>query len=548
MRDRGRLMPDQTDTPKLKIIPPDTEIKVNAVCRFKVDPPATLVQWAIQPALGTIDQNGVYTSPSDTDIDISIRETIKITATPKSGGEPATAFVYLADNPKCVKALGWYAVIVAGIIGILLLSMWASLHKGPAAPVVIVNPPAITLDPEANDGFTFSATILGDSNNAVTWSVEPPEAGTIDTSGNFHRKLGTTDIEKPVKITAHSVADPSCSGSALINLIAGKQLQLSPASMSAFPGQQVEFRLVPKPTPPANKAEDNKAKETAAPKPEDQKTKEAPVSSTWSVSRQDLATVSPDGVFTAGTPRETAVVMVSAWGPAAHEQASAAVVISVPFRPNPINNWPILLFVVTCGALGSMIYFTSSFVAYVGNRTFRSSWFWFYISRPFVGGGLAVIFFFLTEWGKISGATATNLATIGAISTLVGLFSDKAVKKLSDILDVLLATKDDRKDKITPDSKPQTQGQQSTQPAKPGPKITDITPKTAIAGSNINPQITGTNLAGATVTVNGQAVTPTDTTDKGFKLAIDGAQVVAPEVSITVTTSQGSDTRTITVT
>ena len=34
------------------------------------------------------------------------------------------------------------------------------------------------------------------------------------------------------------------------------------------------------------------------------------------------------------------------------------------------------------GSLGSMLYFSSSFVAYVGNRTFRSSWYWFMLRGP----------------------------------------------------------------------------------------------------------------------------------------------------------------------
>jgi hypothetical protein len=73
-----------------------------------------------------------------------------------------------------------------------------------------------------------------------------------------------------------------------------------------------------------------------------------------------------------------------------------------------------LVFVMLMGALGSMLYFSSSFVAYVGNRTFRSSWLWFYIARPFVGGALAIIFFFIAGSGFLnSSASATNLMTIG---------------------------------------------------------------------------------------------------------------------------------------
>jgi hypothetical protein len=98
--------------------------------------------------------------------------------------------------------------------------------------------------------------------------------------------------------------------------------------------------------------------------------------------------------------------------------------------------------VMVMGAIGSMLHFASSFAQYVGNRTFQPSWFWYYVSRPFVGAWLAVIFYFLF------GANAGGLMKVATVSALVGLFSDRAVRKLSDILDTVLAAKDDRKDKV----------------------------------------------------------------------------------------------------
>jgi hypothetical protein len=109
----------------------------------------------------------------------------------------------------------------------------------------------------------------------------------------------------------------------------------------------------------------------------------------------------------------------------------------------------LLAFVMAMGALGSMLHFASSFADFVGNRTFRASWFWYYLSRPFVGGGLAVIFYFLCGTGWVAPANPSGLMTVGTVSALVGLFSDKAVRKLSDILDVVLAAKDERKDKVS---------------------------------------------------------------------------------------------------
>ena len=104
--------------------------------------------------------------------------------------------------------------------------------------------------------------------------------------------------------------------------------------------------------------------------------------------------------------------------------------------------------VMVMGALGSMLHFASSFAEYVGNRTFQPSWFWYYVSRPFVGAGLAIIFFFLFGAGWVNSQNAGGLMRVATVSALVGLFSDRAVRKLSDILDTVLAAKDDRKDKV----------------------------------------------------------------------------------------------------
>jgi hypothetical protein len=517
-------------TPKpLSIIPPSAEVNADAVCQFRVDPATTQVHWTIAPAIGTINECGVYQSPPAKNL--KLPQTVIVTATPTAGGQGVTAAINLTNAPRTIEQLGWYAVSAALVIGALLLGMWGGLHKGLPAPVVIVSPSAVTMDPKdsKDDKFNFSATVLGDTKNAVTWSVEPADAGSIDKSGNFHRDNSGRVNDKPIKITAHSTADPSRSDSAIVKLIPDAHLELSPDFISTFSSQQIEFRAVSSSKSGNAKPEDNKAQLT------------------WSVSRSDIATITQDGVLTVGNPRETSVLVVSAWGPEAHEQASAAVLVEVPFQPSDVlANWPILLFVITCGALGSMIYYTSSFVAYVGNQTFRSSWFWFYISRPFVGGGLAVIFFFLTEWGKISGATGTNLAAVGAVSALVGLFSDKAVKKLSDILDVLLATKDDRKDKIE-DTKAQSNA--ATAPPSSGPKIIYIKPQTATANTDTPVQVTGTNFtAPFKVQVNGADISVTDATEQGFKLTIPAAQVKAPKITITVTTNQGTVAGDISVT
>lgn len=487
----------------LSISPATADVNPNAVCHFTVDPPESEVDWNIKPKIGEIDKDGIYTSPAT----IKMPQSVIVTATTKSG-QSATATIDLTDAPARIFWLGWYAIAVGLLLAIGILAAWNHLYRPPSPPLVIVNPPLVTLDPNRDDKFTFVVTVLGDSKNSVTWSVEG--GGEIDSSGTFRQKLDpAAGIDKVVKITARSIADPTRTGAASVHLLSGQHLEITPQPAFVFASQQVPFR-----TPNAQ--------------------------AKWSVSRSDIASITPDGIFTAGVPDHApALVQVTAWGATPHEQAAVAVAITSPSGASNFGNWPLMLFVIMCGALGSMVYYATSFVGYVGNKTFRSSWFWFYISRPFVGGALAVIFFFIVGSGMISGTTVGELMKIGMVSALVGLFSDKAVKKLSDVLDVLLATKDDRKDKIK-DTSPQTAATSVT-PVAMLPKIDSSNPPSISPNMPASIEIKGANFkAGFKVKLNGQDGTPTQPTEHSFKLDIPAAQALSPKVTITVTTDQGT--------
>ncbi|MFN0104523.1 MAG: IPT/TIG domain-containing protein [Bryobacteraceae bacterium] len=498
-------MPETTPQPALSIVPATADVNAKSVCHFRVEPAGTEVSWEIRPSIGVIDRGGVYSSPEE----VSMPQSVVVIATSKSGLR-ATAAIDLTDAPKRIRWLAWYAIGMAALLGTGILIAWSHLYR-PANPVqVIVNPPLVTLDPGKDEKFVFTATVLGDSRNAVTWAVEG--GGEIDSTGTFRQKTdGAAGISKAIKITARSVAEPALSGTAAIQLVSGKHLEVTPQAAAVFASQQVPFR-----TPNA--------------------------AAKWSVSRSDIASISPDGMFTAGLPRETtAVVQVTAWGSTANERAGAAVILTGSGETTDFGNWPLMVFVIMCGALGSMVYYVSSFVGYVGNRTFRSSWFWFYISRPFVGGALAIIFFFIVGSGMINGATVTELMKVGMVSALVGLFSDKAVKKLSDIVDVLLTTKDDRKDKVTDVKKESVTGGKAAPAGSAAPTILSATPSAIPPDTATKVEFKGTNFkAGLKVKINGQDVTPTKQNEGSFELAITAEQAQPPKVAVTATTDAGT--------
>jgi hypothetical protein len=112
----------------------------------------------------------------------------------------------------------------------------------------------------------------------------------------------------------------------------------------------------------------------------------------------------------------------------------------------------LLLLAVFAGALGSFVHALKSFADFIGNRTLTASWFWWYITRPFLGAALAVIFYAVLRGGFMAGtpadAKAVNSFGVIAVGALVGMFADKASDKLADIFDTLFKGADSRSGKL----------------------------------------------------------------------------------------------------
>jgi hypothetical protein len=134
----------------------------------------------------------------------------------------------------------------------------------------------------------------------------------------------------------------------------------------------------------------------------------------------------------------------------------------------------LLVVVALCGGLGSMVHSLRSLSWYVGNRELRSSWIAKYVMQPFVGGTLAMIFYFVLRAGFFStGASAQDASLLGfaATSGLVGLFSDQAVLKLKDVAETLL-TKPKPGADASPQGDNQRDGRTSTTHPDDKPPVT----------------------------------------------------------------------------
>ena len=111
----------------------------------------------------------------------------------------------------------------------------------------------------------------------------------------------------------------------------------------------------------------------------------------------------------------------------------------------------ILLLVLLCGAIGSFIHSATSFSNFVGANKLEKSWAWWYVLRPFVGMSIALIFYLVFRGGLFTGETrieSLNIFGILTISSLTGLFSDRATLKLKEIFDEIFHPNDRRSGKL----------------------------------------------------------------------------------------------------
>jgi hypothetical protein len=131
----------------------------------------------------------------------------------------------------------------------------------------------------------------------------------------------------------------------------------------------------------------------------------------------------------------------------------------------------LLWLVLLAGCLGAFLHMGQSFTDFVGNRTIKSQWAWWYYFRPFIGAGLALVFYAAMRGGFMaittgSNAKASELNPFGlvAVAALVGMFSRAATMKLGEVFDTLFKSDKakESKDKLNQSTQTSTQSAGST--------------------------------------------------------------------------------------
>jgi hypothetical protein len=100
-----------------------------------------------------------------------------------------------------------------------------------------------------------------------------------------------------------------------------------------------------------------------------------------------------------------------------------------------------MIVMIIVGGIGACVFSLFAIAHHVGAaKDFNVSWFAWYLFRPFIGSGLALIFYFLVRGGVLTlGASLQNLnlVVVAGMSGLVGMFSEQALHKLQDLADTL---------------------------------------------------------------------------------------------------------------
>jgi uncharacterized protein (TIGR03437 family) len=139
--------------------------------------------------------------------------------------------------PSLVTARQTVTVSVTASDGVT--RAFAQITLIPPAVTVVVSPAAVTLTGGQTQKFT--ATVLGISNSAVTWSISP-QTGTIDSSGSYTAPASITTSAK-ITVTATSNFDGTSTGTATVtlNAPAAVTIAISPTSVSLTNSQTQQF-------------------------------------------------------------------------------------------------------------------------------------------------------------------------------------------------------------------------------------------------------------------------------------------------------------------
>jgi len=161
----------------------------------------------------------------------------------------------------------------------------------------------------------------------------------------------------------------------------------------------------------------------------------------------------PIGIYLVGLAGLALYTIVALWPNAG---ASGAEALGPTFLVWPLSRGSeqaTLLLVFFAGVLGALVHALRSFYWYIGHRKLVASWVTMYFLLPLIGGALGFLVYLVFRGGLLQSSAAGTLNPIGfaAVSGLVGMFSEQAIRKLKDVAETLFTKTKPGEDSITKD-------------------------------------------------------------------------------------------------
>jgi len=497
------------DTPSpLTVVPSSPTLIRGQAQPFEALPKDDQTRWSQAPEAGkkygTVDAvTGVYVAPKH----VFLAKSIVLIAT--RGQQFATATVTISSSPFWTALLGIFWVISAALLLLAAVYYWPGRTAVDVAPRV--SPPAVYL--AQNDTQQFMIAGLT-ANPGVTWALDKP-IGTISPGGLYTAPAGPYGAGpappkngEVITVTASDPAKKLQIVSAKVVLTGSPTIAIDPSTATVPSGGKQLFQLRGTPAgvtpqwsvePQAGIGSISKGMgEYSAP-------------STISVSKIVTVFANVSGAANApqGPLTAEAVVILCDTG----ADGSCADTAAVP---------AMVIFVFIMGALGSYVHAAASFATFTGNRQLASSWSWWYVLRPLIGGLLAVLGYFLLNGGLTTVTDPSNLYKVAAYSGLIGMFAEQATIKFGDIFDAIFKPSDTQKDKLDTSQPPP--------PAKLVLTKVSVTPESG----KFKVTLTGTGfVAASTAKMNDNAIPVTFVSPTTLTATLDANP--APTDKFTVT-------------
>jgi hypothetical protein len=161
----------------------------------------------------------------------------------------------------------------------------------------------------------------------------------------------------------------------------------------------------------------------------------------------------PIGIYLVGLAGLALYAMVVLWPGAGTPGADALGPTFLVWPLSRGSEQATLLLVFFAGVLGALVHALRSFYWYIGHRKLVASWVTMYFLLPLIGGALGFLVYLVFRGGLLQSSAAGTLNPIGfaAVSGLVGMFSEQAIRKLKDVAETLFTKTKPGMDSITRD-------------------------------------------------------------------------------------------------